>query len=382
MPTFHFHLEVITPVFIGMDRNKDYTAGLDFIYDKDSREYQVYTFNRLLSQVRHQELVNISNYLIDRNFDQVAGYFKSQKWINSNTVLYSWPSSFGNAEEIRRHIQDGLGNWIIPGSSLKGSIRSILATYLYKQQPQGMINLDKLFGNIENNLMRFIHVTDCKMCTKTGAAPVGIYPVKIFSADLPDKGMWKDGRQNRHNEEFDPSSFVTHYEMLKDNMRDDVSAEGDFLIRWGWDNEAKSFFEERIKHNVKNANQILDNLDPHWLIQRIKDHTDQFLGKEIYFFESFHNPSLTDDFFDELTWLKEENKKDPNSCLLRVGGNVGWHSITGDWQWNDFVQARAHNKNNRNQHKTRKIVFDEILSEDENEIMRFTLPGFVKLTLL
>ena len=382
MPVFHFHLQVITPVHIGTERTKDYISGLDFMYDKNKGEYQVYSFNKLLPNLEQRQLNAITGYLLGQP-DKVSEYISSQRLITQNILCYSWPSAYGTAREIRRHIQDGLGNWIIPGSSLKGSIRSILATYLYRHSgKKGKINLEDLFGKIENNLMRFIQVSDSKMTCSDGSVPVGIYPIKIFSGDLPDKGMWKDARNGGHKAQFSSEHFVSFYEMLNDDYSGTPPAEGRTTIRWGWDGEkAIHLFNARVKNQVKNVDLIFNHEDPKWLIQRIREHTNNFLKKEMAYFRAFPNKYLQEDFFGELERLMKENEKDEKSCLLRVGGNVGWHSITGDWQYDDYVAARKQPNSHRNQLKTRKILFDLTLDENNEEHIRFTLPGFVKLTL-
>ena len=65
----------------------------------------------------------------------------------------------------------------------------------------------------------------------------------------------------------------------------------------------------------------------------IRAHTHQYLTREKAYFAKFENKVL-DDFKpiqDRLDHLIRQNKE-PDSCLLRVGAGVGFHSITGDWQ--------------------------------------------------
>jgi len=390
MPVFRFKLQVITPVHIGMDRSKDYIRGFDFIYHNG--EYIVYSFNRLISQLSQSQQLQPS--VLNADLKGLINYIKSQRLVQHGIELYRWRTSYGKEKKtIRRHIQDGMGNWIIPGSSLKGSIRGILATYLYRLHNfSGDINENQLFGEIDFNLMRFIHVTDCVMKTsQNGTAPVGIYPIKIFSGDIgPNNqyvGRWKN--KDRHVDEFNPyDDFVTYYEMLKDDRLGlEEPAEGEFFVHWGWDSgQLANFFNNKIKNHVKNVDYILKNTDPVWIIKTIQEHTNRFLEKEISYFENFQNQDLTDEsFFDEIEWLRQENNRDQNSCLLRVGANVGWHSITADWKNYDFVKeriSRNQKKNFKYQLKTRKIVFDLIPSQNNDVIKRFMLPGFVKLTLI
>jgi hypothetical protein len=55
---------------------------------------------------------------------------------------------------------------------------------------------------------------------------------------------------------------------------------------------------------------------------------------------------------------------------------VGWHSITGDWRFDDFSEAVEKNRGHlvgkmEKAYKTRKLIFDGD---------RFALPGFIKIT--
>jgi hypothetical protein len=132
------------------------------------------------------------------------------------------------------------------------------------------------------------------------------------------------------------------------------------------------------KSNIPNYNYLLANKPQNWLVDTIRAHTHQYLTREKAYFTKFENKNLDDlkPIQDRLDDLIKQNKE-LNSCLLRVGAGVGFHSITGDWQeqsqdhitqWN---QAKDYLKN-----KTRKFAFEEI-----DEGVDFALMGFIKLTL-
>ncbi|HZH66943.1 MAG TPA: RAMP superfamily CRISPR-associated protein, partial [Flavisolibacter sp.] len=106
----------------------------------------------------------------------------------------------------------------IPGSSIKGTIRSILGKYLLKQTKQHQFNDRALFGNISNNFIR-LQVSDVEINTIGG-----IYPFKTFSGDVKDDiinvynklkyegiGMWKHEQKGGHGTDFDETGFVTYF---------------------------------------------------------------------------------------------------------------------------------------------------------------------------
>ena len=74
-----------------------------------------------------------------------------------------------------------------------------------------------------------------------------------------------------------------------------------------------------------------------------------------------------------------DGNRQANSCLLRVGAGVGYHSITGDWQlksqdhfsdWNQRDHAIAN--------KTRKFAYT--YSEGADDYIFYPM-GFIKLML-
>lgn len=382
MAIHNLSLEIITPVHVGMGREKNYIKGLDFIYNKAEKIYTIVFSDKLLSSLSGTEIGAVSSFLSNGDFDKFNEYVKNKKLLTDEMFSYKWPSQYECNDEIKRHIQDGLGHWLIPGSSLKGSIRGILLSYLYNNLGQhGPINEKTLLGNIENNLMRFIQISDCVLNTTPG-----IYPVKIFSADPNNEGRWKHQRNGGHRNDFNSIGFVTYYEMLNDGVNSEPTS-GEFRIsfgNWGGDN----FLFDKKRNEIPNLSKIFGHNGGNGireLIKMIKQVTDNFLEKEIKFFENYPNSALTNDtFFDELRWLKKENMREEKSCLLRLGANEGWHSITGDWKFDSFIRATEDNRNNFNgrmqkAYKTRKIIFDW-KPEGNDDIQRFVLPGFVKIS--
>jgi hypothetical protein len=371
MNTIHqgqlFNLEVLTPVHVGMGKEKDYIKGLDFIYK--NHEYQILDQQKLLSGLPPNEIAAVSANLASGNMDEFSRYIQAKNLITKNMIQYTWSSEYvaSDREPIKRTMQDGMGRWFIPGSSLKGAIRSAIATILHKKDKlHDNINIESLLGKIENNVMRFVQVTDCI----TDGTP-GIFPIKIFSADK-NGGAWKHERRGGHSEKFKPVGFVSFYEMLTDEISGHAT-KGDFRINWGMN----EFMRQRKTGQVPNLDSIFNNNGIDWLIEALRAQTSIFIKKEVEFFKKFENEFLDyGNFLDELVWLEEENRQTKDGCILRVGGNVGWHSITGDWRFDDFSEAVEKNRGHlvgkmEKAYKTRKLIFDGD---------RFALPGFIKIT--
>lgn len=358
----------MTPVHVGMGAEKSLIRGLDF--DVNGRAFRVFDQGQLLKKLDKNSLSIVSSFLAQANYEDMRQYLTKKNVLDDISTLYESVSDFLGAKEIRTTIRNGAGKCYIPGSSIKGAIRSVLAANLWNGR-QGDLNETSVLGGINDSLLRFLQVTDCMLENQ----PM-IFPVKIFSGDEQPRGnkfgSWKDDRVGSHNETFIPERFVTFYEMLPDESSGEITS-GEFRMNWG----TNAFV--RQQNRIPNQQIFNNEKGIFWLIKIIQEHTDRFLNAERDFFDTFQNESLDDHFFNELDMLIEENTKSENSCLLRIGANVGWHSITGDWKYaGKHVQATDTNRHNPNiQYKTRKIGFQEY-----DYGMRFFLPGFIKLEII
>ncbi|MBZ5857564.1 type III-A CRISPR-associated RAMP protein Csm5 [Flavihumibacter profundi] len=368
--THQVELEVLTPVHVGMGTEKTLIKGLDFIYK--GRNFYVFNSGKILEQLEQKDLASVSSFLSGGDFDGFTTFLERKRLLEGASILYSSYSEYGNTNEVRTTFRNGAGKYLIPGSSIKGVIRGILASHLWEGRTAD-IQLNTLMGNIDNNLMRFLQVTDCMIDTQ----PM-IFPVKIFSADhdrgsRENYGAWKHNRNGGHAENFSQDGFVTYFEMLPDEMSGHAT-KGSFRINWGG-----AEYIRRNNNSVPNINLFEEVGGVNWLIKTIKKHSANFLERELDFFEAYRNERLDDSFFQELEWLLEQNEADENSCIIRIGGNVGWHSITGDWKFSDshINAVEIHRGRGPVEYKTRKLGFQK-----DDIGLRFFLPGYVKLKVI
>jgi len=373
--THQIQVEVITPVHVGMGLEKKLLSGLDFIYKDD--QYHILNPDKILYSLDRKEIDMVSQYLASNSLIEINSFIQKNNNLLKSAIRYTWQSSFGNAQEIRPAYCDGAGKYFIPGSSIKGVLRGILLTKL-SDENHGRMDETAFMGRIDNNLMRFLQVTDCYFNQNPG-----IYPVKVFSADLDMNqrvGKWKDMSRGGHSDHFNSQKFVTFYEMLTDGENSEKSI-GNFRINWGGN--------ELIRNNNHGRVPNLGNIFEHptgikYLFNAARENTRRHLEREFLFFESYTNNNLGESFYDEINWLKEQNdENEDESCLIRLGANVGWHSITGNWRYQDHIGAVERNRgkmvgNMEKAYKTRKLGFDST----DSELYRFFLPGFVKLTLV
>jgi len=368
---YNCKLEVLTPVHIGAGKEKDWVQGIDYIIDKE--RIKVFNQEKLYAElIDIQENNNqtgldiLSNYLTQRKYEDLEKYIKTKIDIKKVTLAdYDILGEIKPAGEIKSFIRNGLGKQYIPGSSLKGAIRSILFNHLYKGlKPNGMMQKleNDLFGFIDNNIMKFIRVYDAE-CEQEDFE---IFNIELFN--LYNRGTWKSDYKK---------GFKISVEALNEkseaNLRINI-ASGliDFIKNKG------AMLPRNLTHVIKDK-APLENI-----FSIINQYSKLYIEKEIQFFESFPHAESTDLAIEELTKIVNTISKLEKSCILRMSYGSGFHGITGDWRLHDHIVS-IDNPDNENwvwnsaQHKKAPAFY-----KSRRMIRDFDEPlpmGFVKLTI-
>ena len=386
--SFHYELEVVTPVHIGGSKDNDYMLGADFYSEESKQQLVFFKQNEVLKQLTPQQLKQYSTAISQNRMAPAANIIKGVCEKHPELVIQSVYFPFEIPNEIKRHYATGLGKITIPGSSIKGALRSCFGNHMINNgasRPHNSRSFDELFGSINNNLMRFLQVTDVEL-----DLPSAVLPMKIFSGDLSTsiqnvngqlayegEGTWKHSPRGGHGISFDENGFVFQYEICTQG------AKGDLRLNW-----AKGL-DDLVEVNRKpNGYRLFDEIKSNKWMGLVRKQMAEFIEKERRFYDTF----LNDDFsvvFSLLNNLKELNR-DPNSVLLRLGAGSGYHAITGNWNYIDHTQTGQQHSWNKNtktnetinaiKYKTRKVAFG-LTHDEEGELLDFQLPGFVKITV-
>jgi hypothetical protein len=105
------------------------------------------------------------------------------------------------------------------------------------------------------------------------------------------------------------------------------------------DNLIKEFKKKNLTlsyQDIEKKNEILTGDIPKKLLAIINTHTKEYIDKQIKFFEKYSN-NETDNIIENLRNIKTQIPDDNSSCVLKMSAGSGFHSITGDWQFDDFV---------------------------------------------
>jgi hypothetical protein len=260
-------------------------------------------------------------------------------------------------------------NPLVAGSSIKGSIRSALFNYLRTDEEKN----EEVFGTMKDgtDFMRFIRIGDVEM-SSTVLVNTKIFNLRGHGSDW--QGGWKhrstDKEGNSHTDaHYDPIGFNTLYECVAPgekglgNISLAVNAFG-LLEKFG---NAKSPYASKKRE--------LLNEPINCLFQVINDVTKAYLQKEQAFFQKY-DAERSDEVLSCIESLLSMIPSDGSSCLMKMSAGVGFHSITGDWQYDDYDKTKLWTDGRhagKKKYKSRKI------SEYNH---RLQLMGFVRLNAL
>jgi len=386
--SYQLKVSVLTPLHVGSDSEKFWQNHVDYYYKESSKTLFVINTKKVFAALTPREL---SDWTAKMTTGKIAEF--NQQFFKSNNPedfsdfdykIESSPKDF-----IRTFTRNGMGKPYIPGSSIKGAIRSALFDHIYHNKNiankignQFRPNdIEKLaFGDITNNLMHFLQVFDVQVSQKS----MMLLHTKTFNLIEGRGGDWEGGWKHgdRSDNKFKKDGFVFTYECLKPvNLKTSLTLTVDSdLIKYKGDKNMNPEFVD-----------LFQGEDPiRKLFKIINQHTENYIDKEIGFFNNFPNDDGDSEYFsDLLTELKSRINSEPEACFLRLGQGSGFHSITGDWRFENHIdtisepdeknQRRDRNtrENEGTRYKSRKVTF----TSDEDGLY-FNLLGFIKLTII
>ncbi len=374
----NYKIKILTPVHIGSE-NEPLKEGFDYFTEKGKTHFikwtEVFKDDRLSYEVEKEI---ISGFLPKPLKDELIK--------NKLTTVKHNLSLKG---DVREHITNRFtGNPIIPGSSIKGAIRSVLLNWLLNEtnelndarriQKWKFLN-KKYFGNSSNgsDFMRFFQVSDVEFETEPD-----YIASKVLSLDGNSISNWKHS-QGFKNKKFKKEGFTTNYQIIPLN-----SISEQLKIKWN-EKQFSIFIKEKELKKIKNShspnrrkiNEIereindLKSLDKAYqsikefsiskLFQIINDYTIAYADKEIVFHNKYNQAQYSDKLVEawrKIKKLAQQAQEAGNKyAILRLGQGSGFHSVTGDWQFDDHLierfEGRYAKKNGKKIPKTRKWAF-------------------------
>jgi CRISPR/Cas system CSM-associated protein Csm5 (group 7 of RAMP superfamily) len=370
----YWKIEVLTPVHVGVGIERAWKQGTD-ILQKDSKVHLLNN-EQLFERLYHiGKLEHYSSQLATGKIKECENEINKLGADIPVLQTFDFPYKDLAADGIRPLIRNSAtGKPYLPGSSMKGAIRSILFNYLRKNVDalKGKNSNEDIFGDINNNIMRLFRFTDAPMSQSK------LMRMKIFNLRKEGsewEGGWKHGGNT--TEKFNQSGFHNDLEVFP------VGSVG--FIRFGVADKISNNIWQGILGNLTESKIALLQNPSFNLFAVINSHTKKYLTKQIAFFKKYNEAEHTSDIIERLEALKNNIPADNSYCILKLAGGSGFHSITGDWRFeNDFINvvvngdshfATIDRNGNKKRYKSRKIAFEKV-----NDEWQFYPMGFVKIT--
>ncbi|HPL76891.1 MAG TPA: type III-A CRISPR-associated RAMP protein Csm5 [Paludibacteraceae bacterium] len=381
----NIQLTTLTPVHVGSGDLLQYNA--DFVEDKIGSNSYIYVVEpaKILQLIGMENIDRwisiIENAGNTKEFVQKFSPIKSPEAFSSRKIL-NFAKKIQKGQILNETIHNGFGFPYIPGSSLKGAIRTaVLASLvgrvndkeekiLSKDRKGKTIISDKkiqneLFGNdAKNDLFRFVEVGDAYFEKGSEAA------FRMIHLNITNKNSLLDDSKSQIVETIDQEK--TSFFRLNINLKKYRFA------KENWE-QAVSFSRNRVINSPNVLPECLQSIEN--LFQTINAHTLKLVEDEIKIWEDVDKEG-TENYLDVMESIKSEiiNCTKGKECILRLGHASGWRFITGAWpeKLDNFVTKvvpAARPNNGKYQDyifpKTRRV------GEDYQDLL-----GFVRLTLI
>lgn len=296
---FKATLEVISPVHIDSGRG-DLLADYDFTV---GREIYVIDHDKMW------EMVDESVWSREGLDAQLSNLLRPNQYVACSRYRLNNPGGVSRIPKIKEQVKTPQGQLYIPGSSIKGAIRTALA---FAMVDAGVINVttrdlgrnprfaaqyieSRLFGSDPNNdLLRAFYVTDSEPIEVEGN--LRLYPVSVYS--LRGDELRSKSNQFRFYVEALPKGTTLNFSIRRD----------DYLLR---------------------SKQLKFDRQQDWLVNFVR-HCNTFaealIDEELDFYE-YYRLSPLQQFYQSL--LSQFDQLDADrECLLQMSWGTGWEAKT------------------------------------------------------
>ena len=320
-------IEVLTPLSVGAGNENDLICGADYV-QHGGRVY-------VLDMDKISQLgVDIGRLAtVFANGDQQAVIHIGANRLGK-AASRIFDATISTTNPIKSFIRTQLYDKpVIPGSSIKGAIRSCLFNHFHGRKQNGEILIginDKVFGTMKTGdvFKRFIQVGDIVL------PRTQLVNTKLFNLQSQG-GTWKGGWKHRGRNttsRFQPFGFNTLYECVVPKEK------GIGVI------ELKNVAYDLLKRNVHNQSNF--NLKSQLMLGGIKalfhiinQTTKHYLQKEEGFFNHYaEGTDRVEDVLDCIHHVLDLIPQDDSYCVMKMSAGAGFHSITGDWIYDDYIE--------------------------------------------
>lgn len=364
-----YSFTIRTPVHIGTGER---LGRMDFIIQ--GNRCVIVDFDRVLSEIEGNP--EILNEFEDERVI-ISDLLSKHKIAPAKVQKYSLPNP-GNIRpsNIQEMIKTGMGNPLLPGTSIKGAIRTVLLWHLIQEndpkrtsgilkkilgstvkKEQADDELDHFFFGHDPNhdLLRGLQVGDVEFKLSN----LALLESKVLSLTGNNGFGWKKMGKQGFNTPDPPKATSTYCESLSPGTKSVGRVKVENFLFDNHMAESELGFSGR--------KELLVNLS-----EKCNQYVKALIADEIDFFKSCNMKEMVN-FYNA---LQEEIPEDNGAFLLHLGWGSGWRGMTGNYLSeadvidfrNKFMMGK---KSSPVFPKTRKIIF-------ENGEPKYTL-GWVRI---
>ena len=319
---YPIELEVITPLSVGAGNDNEWVKGLDFV-QKDGKVYVIDMQKVAAAGIDVGALTTLFLKSDDKGICQLLG----NKIGELSRYVFDLPAKTDNNIKtfLRTQFYD---KPLVAGSSIKGSIRSALFNYLRTKEEKN----DEVFGTMKDgtDFMRFVRIGDVEMPSTV------LVNTKLFNLRKEGEewmGGWKHNT-NKTTDKYDSVGFNTLYECVAPGNK----GLGNITLAANAFSLLEKYGQGKSPYASKKRTLLNEPINR--LFQVINDVTKEYLQKERAFFLKY-DADRSEEVLNGIDSLLSMIPTDGSSCLLKMSAGVGFHSITGDWQYDDYDKTKT-----------------------------------------
>ncbi len=345
MSRHNVKIETLSSVHVGSGEKK--VRGIDFLDDENKVYFlDMDKIGNALGIVSNPQIATEWSDMAMKGRQEEFFKIKGIDYKNLSRAVFNYVEEFSDrAPSISMQMRDGRGIAYIPGSSIKGAIRTIIFAQLSKNETARYMSQNdaekwckKFFGDIQADPFRFLQIGDA-FFEKGKMGIINTVQIK---------------KDNRNPSVAAIDTIKQYAEVL---LYENKTC---FTLTLDEKGLAKAIDNNIVSRNIPQFKSI------ETLFSTINTHTRFLIKSEIEKWNKVIDAETMCDFLGGI--LDQIDECSPKECILRMGNASGKRFITGGVLERFIFDRNA-------VPKTRRI---EIVKDDGKEF--FDLLGFVKLT--
>lgn len=337
-------IETLTAVHIGSGETLQYNN--DYIKGKNKDGYDILGIiePRKVMNLIGEEHINewVTSIESNKPTSEIIKIYAPNATIDSYSKRIILFFADKTTTELKEQIHDGMGRPYIPGSSIKGAIRTSILASLINKNDEGLIFTKdkfgtikkdkkgnvlvnataiekKYFSSIDSEVSRQLHITDSNSdifrFLQVGDAYFGKnYEIALRMVNINErehKNFWDESKQ----------------QMIEAICPED---EAFFELKINIDGYKLSQ-EKKAVHTMPHEMQSIGDL-----FQLINQHTTSLIESDIEFWKDRtekDDSGRTDDYIESMSNILAVARScnTGKECVLRIGHGSGWRFMTGAW---------------------------------------------------